>query len=67
MFADVRDSTALAASLRPAEFRRRMNRFYEAAFEALVARDAFVDKFVGDEVIGIFVPALTDGLHARQR
>ena len=43
-----------------------MDRFYQAAFAALVARDAFVDKFVGDEVIGIFVPALTDGLHARQ-
>jgi adenylate cyclase len=66
VFADVRDSTPLAESLRPAEFRRRMDRFYAAAFDALVARDAFVDKFVGDEVIGIFVPALTDGPHARQ-
>ena len=66
VFADVRDSTRLAESLRPNEFRRRMDRFYQAAFAALVARDAFVDKFVGDEVIGIFVPAMTDGLHARQ-
>lgn len=66
VFADVRDSTALAESLRPAEFRRRMDRFYQAAFAALVARDAFVDKFVGDEVIGIFIPVMTDGLHARQ-
>ena len=66
VFADVRESTQLAATLRPAEFRRRMDQFYAAAFEALVARDAFVDKFVGDEVIGIFVPALTDSLHARQ-
>ena len=66
VFADVRDSTRLAESLRPAEFRRRMDRFYATAFEVLVAHDAFVDKFVGDEVIGIFVPALTDGLHARQ-
>ena len=32
----------------------------------LVARDAFVDKFVGDEVIGIFLPVMTDGLHARE-
>jgi adenylate cyclase len=66
LFADVRDSTPLAESLRPAEFRRRMDRFYAAAFDALVARDAFVDKFVGDEVIGIFVPALTDGPHTAQ-
>ena len=66
VFADVRDSTSLAEGLRPAEFHRRMNRFYQVAFEVLVTHDAFVDKFVGDEVIGIFVPALTDGLHARQ-
>lgn len=66
LFADVRDSTPMAESLRPAEFRQRMDRFYAAAFGALIARDAFVDKFVGDEVIGIFVPALTDGPHARQ-
>ena len=43
-----------------------MDRFYATAFEVLVARDAFVDKFVGDEVIGIFIPVMTDGLHARE-
>jgi adenylate cyclase len=32
----------------------------------LVEREAIVDKFVGDEVIGIFVPALTGGEHAQQ-
>jgi adenylate cyclase len=66
VFADVRGSTRLAEGLSPSEFRARMNRFYQTAFDVLVAHDAFVDKFVGDEVIGIFVPALTDGLHARQ-
>jgi adenylate cyclase len=30
----------------------------------LVDHDAIVDKFVGDEIIGIFVPALTGELHA---
>jgi len=43
-----------------------MDRFYATAFDVLVAHDAFVDKFVGDEVIGIFVPAVTEGLHARE-
>lgn len=65
LFADVRDSTHLAETMRPSDYRRLMDRFYEAAFDVLIARDAFVDKFVGDEVIGIFVPALTDGPHAR--
>lgn len=66
LFADVRDSTGLAERMRPAEFRRLMDRFYATAFDVLVAHDAFVDKFVGDEVIGIFVPALTEALHARE-
>jgi adenylate cyclase len=52
--------------MRPAAFRRLMERFYETAVEALVRHDAIVDKFVGDEVIGIFVPALTDANHARE-
>ena len=65
LFADVRGSTALAESMRPIEYRRLLDRFYATAFGVLVAHDAFVDKFVGDEVIGI-VPALTETLHARE-
>src|SRR5881296_3324741 len=30
----------------------------------LVEHDAIVDKFVGDEVIGIFIPALAHDAHA---
>lgn len=66
LFADIRDSTPLAEAMRPAEYRRLMDRFYETAFDVLIAHDAFVDKFVGDEVIGIFIPALTEALHARE-
>ena len=32
----------------------------------LIRNEGVVDKFVGDEVVGIFVPALTGGLHARR-
>ena len=66
IFADVRGSTGMAETMRPSDYRRLMDRFYESAFDAFVSHDAFVDKFVGDEVIGIFVPALTESLHARQ-
>lgn len=61
LFADVRNSTALAEGMRPAEFRQLLDRFYQMSYGILVAHDAFVDKFVGDEVIGIFLPSLTDG------
>ena len=50
--------------MRPTEFRALMQRFFETAAHVLVAHDAMVDKFVGDEVIGIFIPALTGELHA---
>ena len=65
-FADIRGSTALAETMRPNEFRALLDRFYAAAAEVLVAHEAVVDKFVGDEVVGIFVPSLTGGAHARQ-
>jgi len=66
LFADVRGSTQLAETMSPRDFRAAMDRFYEAAVAVLIEHDAFVDKFVGDEVIGIFIPALAVQGHARQ-
>jgi adenylate cyclase len=65
LFADVRGSTPLAEQVRPAEFRRQMGRFFDAASQVLFDHNAIVDKFVGDEVIGIFVPAFAGAEHAR--
>lgn len=64
-FADVRGSTQLAETMHAREFRVRMERFYETAAKILVEHEAIVDKFVGDEVIGIFIPALSGEMHAR--
>jgi adenylate cyclase len=66
LFADIRGSTALAESMGASEFRMLLDRFYATATHALVEHEAIVDKYVGDEVIGIFIPALTDGNHASQ-
>lgn len=66
LFADVRGSTPLAETMRPTEFRMLMNRFYETASHVLFEHDAIVDHFVGDEVIGIFIPALTGEIHAQR-
>lgn len=41
-----------------------MDRFFDTAARALVEHDAIVDRFVGDQAIGIFVPALTGTHHA---
>jgi adenylate cyclase len=43
-----------------------MGSFFDVASDVLVSHDAFVDKFVGDEIIGIFVPALATDAHARR-
>jgi adenylate cyclase len=65
LFADVRGSTSLAERMRPADFRSLMGRFYDESFAALIDMNAIVDKFVGDEVIAIFIPAYTGREHAR--
>jgi adenylate cyclase len=65
MFADVRGSTTLAEEVGPTEFRRQLDRFYRTASRILVEQDAIVDKFVGDEVVALFIPALAHDMHAR--
>jgi adenylate cyclase len=64
LFADVRGSTSLAEQMTPTEFRALMDRFYVVAADVLIDHDAFVDKFVGDEVIGMFIPMLTGERYA---
>jgi len=64
LFADVRGSTTLAETMRPQEFTALMNRFFDVASKVLVSNDAIVDKFVGDEIIGLFIPALNGNDHA---
>lgn len=64
LFVDVRDSTKLAEGMRAVEFSRLMNRFYKAATDALIKTDAYIDKFVGDEVIGLYFPLFAGKNHA---
>jgi len=64
LFADVRGSTTLAESMSPREFNRLMGRFHDTAADVLVDHDGIVDKFVGDEIIGIFVPSMASPQHA---
>jgi adenylate cyclase len=66
LFADVRGSTTLAEQMSALEFSRLINRFYGIATDVLVSSDALVDKLVGDEVIGLFVPGFAGLEHARR-
>jgi adenylate cyclase len=65
LFADVRGSTTLAEQMRPIEFSRLMNRFYDRANRVVIDSDGVVDKLVGDEVVALYVPAVGPD-HARK-
>ena len=66
LFADVRGSTGLAESMSATDFSALLNRFYRVAVDALVERDAVIDKLVGDEVVALFISGLAGQLHARR-
>ena len=42
-----------------------LRRFYSVGSEALIAERGIVDKFVGDEIVGLFVPAFAGAWHSR--
>jgi adenylate cyclase len=43
-----------------------MNEYYRSVTEVLVRTDAYVDKFVGDEVMAVYLPLFAGGRPARQ-
>jgi adenylate cyclase len=64
MFADVRESTQLAERAGSEQFSQLMARFYGAAATAVDQYDGIVDKFVGDEVVSLFIPGFAGKDHA---
>jgi adenylate cyclase len=64
LFADVRGSTSMAEGISAGAFRTLLSRFYDTAAHVLIDHDAIVDKFVGDEVVALFIPALVADAHA---
>ena len=58
LFADVRGSTALAEDIGPSAFHHLINRFYTASTEVLVQTNALIEKMIGDEVAGLYVPGI---------
>ena len=66
LFADVRGSTNLAEEIGASAFHRLINRFYQASTTVMVENDALIDKLVGDEVIGLFVPGIAGPQYTRR-
>ena len=65
LFADVRGSTALAERMSPTEFSRIIDRFYKATTKEIFDANGMVEKIIGDEVTGFFVPAFSGEKHSR--
>ena len=64
LFADVRGSTGLAEHMQAHEFSQLISRFYGTAARVVDRWDGIVDKFVGDEVVALFVPGFAGHDHA---
>lgn len=56
LFADVRGSTKLGEQMKPIEFSQLISRFFAASSYVLLDTRAWVDRLVGDQVIGIYIP-----------
>jgi adenylate cyclase len=66
LFADVRRSSELARQVGPTEFARLMQRFYSTATTVLFDHMGILDKFVGDEVFGFFLPFMAGTEHTKR-
>jgi adenylate cyclase len=63
LFADIRGSTGIGERLSPSEFRSFLERFYRIASGAIVDANGLLDKFVGDEAIGLFFAGVSGPDH----
>lgn len=66
LFADVRGSTQLAEKMSAREFSQLINRFYTATTHILIQTDALVDRLMGDQAIGLFIPGFAGSEHPRR-
>ena len=66
LFADVRGSTALAERMGLEDFHHLIDRFYRTASGILLSEDALIEKLIGDEVAGLFVPGVAGPDYSRR-
>lgn len=65
LFVDVRGSTSIAERMSTSEYSRLLNRFYNMVTEKMTTANALIEKMIGDEVTGLFVPGIAGIDHAR--
>jgi len=62
--ADIRGSTSLAETMSPGQFHDLLERFYSVASRMVFQHDGVIDKFVGDELVAMFYPAMSGERHS---
>jgi adenylate cyclase len=64
LFADIRGSTGIAETIGAAAFRDALQTFYQLAARAIDDHGGFIDKYLGDGVMALFIPVLAGEAHA---
>jgi adenylate cyclase len=65
LFADIRGSTPMAEQKAAMEYKDFIQRFYKTAAQVLIEHNALVNRLIGDQVIGLFVPRFAGPDHSR--
>jgi adenylate cyclase len=63
LFADIRGSTSLAEKISPSEFGELISHFFSVAGDIIVRSQALLDRLVGDQVIGLYIPGFAGENH----
>jgi adenylate cyclase len=63
LFADVRGSTLLAENMTPMEYSKLISLFYEVANGVFIRSEALLNRLVGDQVVGLYVPGFAGFNH----
>jgi adenylate cyclase len=59
LFTDIRNSVPLAERLGPTAYTELIDRFYRVATNAVIKANGVADRFVGDAMLGLFIPGMT--------
>ena len=59
----MRGSTSLAEQMSPSEFSLLISRFFAVTSKVLLRTHAWVDRLVGDQVVGMYIPYYTGHNH----
>lgn len=66
LFADIRGFTALTRQMQPETIVELLNRYFTILTEVIFYFDGTVDKFIGDEVMGVFGSPIPREDHVKQ-